>query len=116
MGTFSIGLRTLTCSLSAIAALGACGSDTPTKTETSPAITASEGAYLDTVKGRSGPDWAPWPSDGVLIEQGHEICELLRTPGLMPQAVVFMFDPIPANMRNSVQANWQVRSAQLTIC
>jgi hypothetical protein len=73
MGTFSIGLRTLTCSLSAVAALGAYGSDTPTATEASPAVTASEGAYLDTVKGRSGPDWSPWPYDGVLIEQGHEI-------------------------------------------
>ena len=116
MRAFSVGLRTLSFSLAAVAALGACGSDTPTKSEESPAITASEGAYLDTVKGRSGPDWAPWPSNDVLIEQGYEICKVLRTPGLMPQAVVYMFNPIPANMRNSVQANWQVRSAQLTIC
>ena len=67
MGTFSIGLRTLFCSPSAVAELGACGSDTPTATEASPAVTASAVAYPDTVKGRSGPDWSPWPSDGVLI-------------------------------------------------
>jgi len=115
MGTFSIGLRTLACSLSAVAALGACGSDTPTKTETSNAITASEGAYLDTVKGRSGPDWSPWPSDGVLIEQGHRICERLRS-GAMPAAVVFTSPPIFSDNMRSDQVDWQVRSAQLTIC
>lgn len=80
------------------------------------ATDSREAAFLQRVKSFSAPGWAPWPNDAVLLEQGHEICSKLRTPGLIPEAVVFMFDPIPANLNNDEQADWQIKAAQVTLC
>jgi hypothetical protein len=80
-----------------------------------PTLSTSEALFLDTVKGRSSPDWAPWPSDSVLLDQGYQICELLRMPGLMRTAIVYAMDPIPDNM-GGTQGEWEIKAAESTIC
>jgi len=115
MGAFGISaVRTLACALAAVVALTACGSGT-SKTAATNAMTDNEGVYLDTVKGRSGPGWSSWPSDAVLIEQGHQICERLRA-GAMPRAVVFTSPAIFSSSLKSDQVDWQVYSARVTLC
>jgi hypothetical protein len=84
------------------------GSDVPT-------LSTGEALFLDTVKGRTSPDWAPWPSDSVLLDQGYQICELLRMPGLMRAAIVYAMDPIPSNM-GGTQGEWEINAAESTIC
>lgn len=80
------------------------------------ALSTGEALFLETLKGRSSPDWEPWPSDSELLAQGYKICKLLSTPGLMRNAVVVMMDPIPDNMSTTSQANWEIDTAEVTIC
>jgi len=80
------------------------------------ALSSGEALFLETLKGRSSPDWEPWPSDSELLAQGYKICKLLNTPGLMRNAVVFMMDPIPDNLNKTSQANWEIDTAEVTIC